>query len=203
MSPKKKPAAPPASRVESLTDGIFAFAMTLLVLNLTLPDQLDPTSEVLSRLLTGQAKNFYTYVLSFLLLGNLWATHHRQHHFIIRTDIQHVWIHIIMLMFVALVPFSTTLLSDFSTTVLADVLFDLNLLVLGVLFLINWMHATHNHRLVDPDLDPAVISEMRTRNLILPSVSVLALILSFFLPGYSSYLFLLVPLLYWGPFFRH
>ncbi len=203
MSPGKRPPTPSTERIESLADGIFGFAMTLLVLNLALPGDVEPTGELLSKLLLGQIRNFYTYILSFLLLGSLWATHHRQHHFIIRTDVAHVWINIFMLMFVALIPFTTTLLSDFGNTVLAEFLFAVNLLVLGMLFLVNWLHATRYHRLIDDGLDADVIVDMTKRSFVLPAVSLAVLMMSPFLPSYASIIYLLYPILYWGPVFKH
>lgn len=202
MSPGKRPPAPSTDRVESLADGIFGFAMTLLVLNLSLPGSAGSTNEILSKLLLGQVRNFYTYILSFLLLGSLWATHHRQHHFIIRTDVVHVWLNIFLLMFVALVPFTTTLLSDFGNTALGEVIFALNLFILGLLFIFIWIHATRYHRLIDDDLDDAAIAGMTKRLLVLPAAPLAVLIVSPFLPSYASLLYVLMPILYWGPVFQ-
>jgi hypothetical protein len=75
-------------RIEALTDGIFAIAMTLLVLNLALPETgngLTQTVE-LHKLLIGQTPKFFSYALSFLLLAIYWVLHHRQFHFIKRTE---------------------------------------------------------------------------------------------------------------------
>jgi len=202
MSSGRTPFDLSTDRVESLADGIFGFAMTLLVLNLSLPDRIEPTSAALSKLLLGQARNFYAYILSFLLLGNLWAAHHRQHQFINRTDTQHVWINIFLLMFVALVPFTTTLISDFGDTVLAEAIFALNLFLLSALFLFNWLHATRNHRLVNNDLDDATIRVMTRRMLVLPAVPLLVLVVCPFFPSYSSFLYVLIPVLYWRRVFR-
>jgi len=67
-------------RIEALTDGIFAIAMTLLVLNLALPET--GNGPELHKLLIGQTHKFFSYALSFLLLALYWVLHHRQFHFI-------------------------------------------------------------------------------------------------------------------------
>ena len=99
-------------RIEALADCIFAFAMTLLVLTLTLPDVMQ-TKLSLSQLLVAQWPKFFNYALSFLLLAVFWVIHHQQFHVIRRTDSRHVWINVGILMFVALMPFSTDVVGDY------------------------------------------------------------------------------------------
>jgi hypothetical protein len=83
----------------------------------------------------------------------------------------------------------------------ADVFFASNLLILGVLFLVNWAYASKNHRLVDPDLDEEIITLWFRRGLVMPIVSVLVIVFSFFIPNWSLWLYLVVPfLLMIGPF---
>lgn len=118
-------------RIEALADGIFAFAMTLLVLTLTLPDATQ-TKLSLSQLLADQWPKFFNYALSFALLAIFWIVHHQQFHFIRRTDRTHIWINIGILMFVALVPFTTDVAGDYSRQTIAELLFSGNLLILGL-----------------------------------------------------------------------
>ncbi|MBC8276260.1 MAG: DUF1211 domain-containing protein, partial [Chloroflexi bacterium] len=124
-------------RIEALADGIFAIAMTLLVLTLTLPDMAQ-TKLSLSQLLADQWPKFFNYALSFVLLAIFWIVHHQQFHVIRRTDRGHVWINIGILMFVALMPFSTDVVGSYGNETLAELLFSANLMILGLLFLLNW-----------------------------------------------------------------
>src|SRR4030065_989192 len=105
-------------RIEALADGIFAISMTLLVLTLTLPDMMD-TKLNLSQLLAEQWPKFFNYALSFFLLAIFWIVHHQQFHYIRRTDRTHIWINIGILMFVALVPFTTDVAGDYSGRTIA------------------------------------------------------------------------------------
>src|SRR4030043_908078 len=124
-------------RIEARADGIFAIAMTLLVLTLSLPDMMD-TKLSLSQLLAEQWPKFFNYALSFVLLAIFWMVHHQQFHVIRRTDRIHVWINIGILMFVALMPFSTDVVGDYSGETMAELGFRANLMILGLLFLLNW-----------------------------------------------------------------
>ena len=188
-------------RIEALTDGIFAFAMTLLVLTLTLPDATE-TRLGLSDLLIAQWPKFFNYALSFLLLAVFWVVDHRQFNFIRRTDGRHVWINIGILMFVALMPFTTDVVGDYSHQTLAEVLFSGNLFVLGLLFLLNWWYACYHHRLVAPDLDRKIIVTGIRANFVTPVVALVSMGLSVILPSWALWVYMLIPIIQLHPWFR-
>jgi uncharacterized membrane protein len=189
-------------RIEALADGIFAIAMTLLVLTLTLPDMAQ-TKLSLSQLLADQWPKFFNYALSFLLLAIFWIVHHQQFHVIRRTDRRHVWINIGILMFVALMPFSTDVIGSYEHETLAELLFSANLMILGLLFLLNWWYACRNHRLVDPDLDRETIVGGIRRNCVTPVVAAISMVLSFFIPRWGLTVYMLIPFIHLLPWFRH
>jgi uncharacterized membrane protein len=149
-------------RLKALADGIFAIAMTLLVLNLALPEAGMGLAELHS-LLLGQLDKFLGYAVSFILLAILWVRHHEQSHYVKRTDGRHLWINVFFLMFVALVPFSTSLVGDYSHELVAEIFFGLNILMVAMLLLWSWAHATNHHRLVDPSLDARRIALLKWR----------------------------------------
>jgi len=189
-------------RIEALADGIFAIAMTLLVLTLTLPDMVQ-TKLSLSQLLAEQWPKFFNYALSFVLLAIFWMVHHQQFHVIRRTNRIHVWINIGILMFVALMPFSTDVVGDYSHETLAELVFSANLMILGLLFLLNWWYACRKHRLVDPDLDRETIVGGIRRSCVTPGVAAVSMILSFFVPGWGLWVYMLIPFIHMLPWFRH
>src|SRR4030065_2930725 len=162
-------------RIEALADGIFAISMTLLVLTLTLPDMMD-TKLSLSQLLAEQWPKFFNYALSFLLLAVFWMVHHQQFHVIRRTDRIHVWINIGILMFVALMPFSTDVVGDYSGETLAELVFSGNLMILGLLFLLNWWYGCRDQRLVDPDLDRETIIKGIRRSCVTPCIGAVSMV---------------------------
>ncbi len=190
------------SRLEALTDGIFAIAMTLLVLTLTLPDAMQ-TKLGLSDLLIGQWPKFFNYALSFLLLAVFWVVDHRQFHFIHRTDGKHLWINIGILMFVALMPFTTDVVGDYSHQALAELLFSGNLFILGLLFLLNWWYACYHHRLVAPDLDKKIILTGIRANFVTPVIALVSMGLSVILPRWALWVYILIPVIQLHPWFRH
>lgn len=196
----KEDVGPSTRRIEALSDGIFAIAMTLLVLSLRLPGTSE--HESLHDLLFGQMHVFVAYALSFILLAIFWIIHHQHFHSIVRTNRVHLWINIIILLFVALMPFSSSLVGDYPSESLSKGFFDLNMFALGMLFYGNWWYASKNHRLIDPDLSEERITMVKRKGQIIPAVSLVAFSLSMVVPDWSSLAYLLIPFLLFHPHFR-
>ena len=184
------------NRVEALTDGIFAIAMTLQVLSLALPETASTLSDTaLHQILFQQFDKFFNYARSFLLLAIFWIIHHQQFHSIVRTDRKHLWINIFMLMFVALIPFSTALVGDFNNDWMAEFFFGGNLFFVGLFIQLNWLYATQNHRLVRRNYPQEKIDIGWKRGMITPAVSLLAMGIAVVNPGLASYTYLLIPII--------
>ncbi len=191
-------------RIEALTDGIFAIAMTLLVLTLDLPEVGKELTRVgLNNLLIAQIDKFFNYALSFILLSIFWIVHHQQFHFIKRTDRGYLWINIFFLMFVALMPFSTSLVGDYSNDWMAELFFSSNMFALGMFLNLGWAYATKGHRLVEHSLGQQRIALGKKRGMITPLISLLAMVLSLIKPQLCSYVYILIPIVLSLPRFRH
>jgi uncharacterized membrane protein len=181
------------NRIESLADNVFSVAMTLLVINLTIPEALRISDTELHMLLLNQWQKFINYFMSFLLLAILWVLHHQQFHFIHKTNSVHLWVNILILMFVVLMPFSTSLIGDYGEKTTARAFFSANMMILALLFHVNWTYATKNHNLVKPDLAVESIRTGTRRSLVFLLVSLAALLFSLTIPKWSSLLYLLIP----------
>jgi len=191
------------TRIEALSDGIFAVAMTLLVLNLKLPQGGEGVQAELLGLIAGQSHLFTNYATSFLLAAVFWTIHHQQFHLIKRIDRTQIWLNILILMFVSLIPFSTSLVNDYRDDWMARVLFGTNIFILGSLFYLNWDRATRGHRLVAPDLDARRIAIGKRRSAATPIVSLLAVALALVDVRLSTLAYLLIPMILLHPTFRY
>jgi uncharacterized membrane protein len=189
------------ARLASLSDNVFSVAMTLLVFNLTIPAAQKFSELELHVILRGQWHKFLNYFISFLLLAILWEVHHRQFQYIRRTDRTHLWLNILILMFVALMPFSTSLIGDFGGSRTAGAFFSANMVVLAVLFHVNWVYAMKGSRLVHPGLSEESLRGRR-RSVVFLLASLLAFVLSFFIAEWCSLSFLLIPIVNTLPGFR-
>lgn len=181
-------------RIESLSDCIFAFSMTLLVMNFTFPGGGQDEGQI-TRLFLKELTKFHRYVLTFALLAIFWITHHQQFQHIRRTDRSFLWIQIVILMFIVMVPFTAAWMSAHSHLHITNLVFDVNLLVLGLLFFLSWFYATHGARLVDDNMDRRVVARGMARSLLTCFVALLAMAMSFYHPGWSNYAYILTPIL--------
>lgn len=178
-------------RVQGLTDGIFAVAMTLLILNIEAPAVRDQFT--LTRNLFDLKLIFFDFVLSFLLLSAFWIAHHRQFHAIKKVDEGLLWINIVFLVFVVLVPFSTSLFGENRNLQIAAIFFELNLLIIGLTMYLQWAYVARNRHLVKQGIDDEVIKAGKYINLVIPGVSLIAIGASFISPNWSTTIYILVP----------
>ena len=120
------------SRLEALSDGIFAFAMTLLVLDLRTPiTQAIHSEEDVQRVLLALMPRLIPYLMSFITLGIFWNGQQTQLNYFEKTDRHLSWINIGFLFMVSLVPFTTGFLAQFLTYRTALLVYWLNIVLLG------------------------------------------------------------------------
>lgn len=183
------------SRIEALSDGIFAVAMTILIIgfDILLTPQKELSEDGLIKALLNLLPDFLHYIEGFIILGVYWVEHHYQFHFIQRTDSTLLFINIVGLMFIVLIPFTTSVAGDYSHTRLAVWMLEINLLVAGLVFYVHWLYATAGHRLVEPHLDSRIIAYYARRSLIVPLVSLIAMVVTGFHLRWGPILYLLVP----------
>ena len=129
-------------RLASLSDGVFAVAMTLLVLDLKVPSVGGGSEHaLLEALLHDVAPRLLPYAMSFLTLGIFWVGQQTQLESFTRSTRALTWIHLSFLMAVTLLPFSTALLAEHTTYRVSLAVYWLNLFALGVVLLISLRYA--------------------------------------------------------------
>ncbi len=176
-------------RLLALVDGIFAFAMTLLVINIEVPKV---SVEQLPQAICADWQNFKSYILSFLLLGVFWLQHQRLFNSIERVNESFIWLNIFNMMFVVFIPFSSSLVGSYGNfSVFSNLVFNGNLLIVG---LINCLliQSAYKGKLVG---DTFSYNIQLYKCLMIPLTSIAAIILSFFCPSYSALAYLAIPLM--------
>ncbi|UFH57554.1 TMEM175 family protein [Spirosoma sp. KNUC1025] len=142
-------------RIKALTDGVFGIAMTLLVLDVK---ESAGQGQVFWEQFRPILDKLFPYIISFLILGIYWTGHHSQFYFIKHTTRMHLWLNIVLLLFVALIPFSASLLSEKKLSQFSVLVYGSNLIAVLLAFYAQWWYATHNHRLIDPKLDNRIVA---------------------------------------------
>jgi uncharacterized membrane protein len=150
-------------RISGLSDALFAIAMTIIVLEIHVPDPANvQTNAQLWDALGDLGPHLFVYAASFLTLGIFWGAQQTQLNQFAGTDRDLTWIHLLFLAAVAMMPFSTLLLSTFETLQVALIVYWVNLLALGLVLYLSWAYATHAG-LLKPDVTPGIGQAIRRR----------------------------------------
>ena len=129
-------------RIAGLSDGVFAFAVTLIVFEIHVPDPGPIATEAqLASALAALAPRFVTYLLSLLTLGIFWSAQQTHLRYVGRADRTFTWIQLIYLAGVTTLPFTTSLLAEFIGFRLALLVYWVNIVVLGWTLLWAWFYA--------------------------------------------------------------
>ena len=179
------------TRINALSDGVFAIVMTLLVIELSVPivSKLK-ASEELGGMLLEMWPKFFAFAISFLILGILWFIHQNQFRYIKRSNGIFSWINIFFLMIVALVPFSTALIGEYHIYSKIAVVFYGTNGFLGMLMLnIVWWYSSKNYRLIDKKTEPKTIKQIQIRLIVSTAIFIPAIALSFVDPLISIALY--------------
>jgi TMEM175 potassium channel family protein len=111
------------SRIIAFSDGVFAIAITLLVLSLDIP----PSAHDLNHSIAEQYPDFLAYVLSFAVIGRLWVLHHRFFSEVTHFDGRLMSLNLLYLGLIVLIPFTTEVLGDYSGQSTAAILYAANI----------------------------------------------------------------------------
>ncbi len=194
-------------RIIALSDGIFAFAMTLLALSLTVPVfrnaqgvPLDPgsiSSGQLAHALLGEAPAFLTYAFGFFIIAYWWEVHHRLFAHVRRWDRRVLTFNLGFLLMIAITPFLVSLYAQYGSDQVALVLYAGAQGLGGVVLAGLWQHATADHRLTAPDLPASLVARYRGRLLASSGIFGASILVSFASVPAAQFVWLLVFLLSW------
>ena len=181
-------------RIAALSDGVFAIAMTLIVLEIRVPDAGPVRSEqdLWSALLT-LGPRLVTYLLSFLTLGIFWSAQQTELNLFATADRDLSWLQLAFLATVALMPFSTSLLADFITFRLALVAYWANIFLLGVIVYLALIYA-EGHGLLNKDTTPKMTSVIKRRIIAAQGLYAFGALLCFVNPLWSIVFIVVVQL---------
>jgi uncharacterized membrane protein len=150
-------------RLAALSDGLFAVAMTLLVLDLKVPAaEAIRSDKALLAALCDLVPRLVIYLMSFLTLGIFWVGQQTQLNHLARSDRHLTWIHLGFLFAISLMPFSTSLMAEFIAFPTALLVYWLNVFILGAMLFASWRYAMHA-RLVRAEVTPVIDRSVERR----------------------------------------
>ena len=193
---------PSTGRLEAFSDGVFAIAITILILELSVPE-LPKTlpkeliaQELGRKLLELWPGKLVAYLLSFMVIGTYWVSHHMAFHHIRRSNSTLLWLNITFLLCVSFIPFPTALLGHYFGQRIAVIIYAATLGFTSLVGQALWLYAARGHRLVDANISPDVVAEISRKNLTGSLLYTLAIAVSFLSLPLSIGILLLMPVLF-------
>jgi uncharacterized membrane protein len=170
----------PTSRIESFSDNIFAFGITLLVLSIQVPTvQGDNVSAALTQSLHDMVPKLLVYVFSFFLMCLWWMAHHHLFHIIKRADRGLVWLNNLFLLWMTFVPFPAAFMGSYPHEPIAVVCYGVVSMLAGVSFCLMRYYAFYVAKLVDEGIDPRLLKAAMVRSMVNPLIHLIAIFLVF------------------------
>jgi len=193
-----------SDRLETFCDGVFAIAITLLVLEIRVPtaERVHAAGGLLHAL-AGLWPSYLGYVLGFLTIGIMWANHHAIFQYVRRTDRYFLLVNVLFLLTIAFVPFPTAVLAEYLPEPAergdAVVLYSATMVAMALTFNALWWYAVRGGRLLEPDADLHAVRTIGRRYLMGPPAYGVVLVLAFFAPWAALAGHALLALLYLLP----
>ena len=168
-------------RAGAFSDGVFAIALTLLVLNFKLPDlhgSTAATDSALWRAIRDQSGTFVSYALSVFVIGRYWLVHHRMFRLFRRTDALLLELNVVALALVAFLPYPTALLGNYGDTRTATVLYAATVTAVGSLHAAIWWHADRAG-LLEEEVSDVYRRHSAVRGIAMPAIFVCSIPVAF------------------------
>jgi uncharacterized membrane protein len=175
-------------RVVFFSDAVFAIAMTVLALTLSLPA--GTTDAGVAHALDKAIPSIFAYALSFVVIAMYWLAHHRMFHYIRRLDATLLVLNLASLGAIAFIPFPASVLGDHGNTTAAVVFYAATMGILGTLFSVFWMYATHHRRFIQADTPPRFVKHALWRAISIPAVFVASIPIAFADPNAAEWFWL-------------
>lgn len=194
---KKEPEFMTVTRLLSFSDAVFAVAITLLILDIRVPDIAKSlVDKKLPSILISMEPKFTAFALTFILIGIFWSVHHALFHYIKRYNRGLFWLNLFFLIFIVFLPFSTSLMSTYYNHQVPIIFYSLNMAFIGLSNSFLWWYASNKYRLIDKEMEPVLIRHITLENLMTPIVALIVIAVSFIHVRLAQFFWLLIPIIH-------
>jgi uncharacterized membrane protein len=182
-------------RVMALTDALFAIIMTLLVLDIHVP-QLSAGESLSTTFLLEVWPNVVVFVISFVLTGLFWMGHRDMFNMVRGVERELVWLNILYMLPVALVPYAAALLGAYSQDALALRLYGLLLMLIALMRLMMWLYISRRPHLLIERIDRRTLRSGALQSIALILLFLIAMLFAGFAPYVSLGIYAVGPVFY-------
>lgn len=185
------------------SDGVFAISITLLIIEIKVPELAFPTDQLLWKSLSHMSLRFLGFLISFGIVGHYWSVHHRIFGYVVKYTSKLLWINLGYLFTVVLLPFSSAFVGEYASFTnlrLPYAIYTLNMCLTAFMNCWLWMYVSNpKRRMLSRIISPARIMLGLYRSLVIPVVFIISFLIDFILPVFSKIFLLLIPvMLHWG-----
>jgi uncharacterized membrane protein len=190
-------------RFTFFTDGVCAICITLLIIEIRVPEFEAPTDGLLWQSLSHMSLRFLGFVISFGIVGHYWSVHHRIFGYVVKYTTSLLWINLAFLFTVVLLPFSSGFVGQYSSYTELKIpyaVYTFNMCLTGFMNCWLWLYVSNPKRkMLSRVISPARIRLGLYRSLVIPVIFIISFFISLFLPVVSRFILILIPvILHWG-----
>ena len=184
-------------RLILFSDAVFAIAITLLVIEIKIPEihEKPVTENAVLHKLAELIPKFVGFLVSFLLIGQYWIVHHRMFSFVIDFTDRLIWLNILFLFAIALMPFSTGFYSEYVLrgVVTPVIFYTANIALLGLANFLMWRYLSNQKNNLTENLTPALARYFSLRALTVPTIFVIFSFVYLYKPMIAFFIPILIP----------
>lgn len=167
-------------RIILFSDAVFAISITLLVIELKLPDIEEVTNSTLANALLNTFPHFFSFVLSFMIIGIYWIAHHRMFNFVINYDNKLIWLNLLFLFFIVLMPFSSNIYGVYGGLNTAFSVYVFNISMIALFNFLLYHYISKPKKKLSHGLEnPRLVKYYKIRTCIVPACFGIGLIVSY------------------------
>jgi len=181
------------SRALSLSDGVFAFSMTLMVLTLSQPEPGRVATDDLARAVLDQVPSLVSYFFSFIVIAFFWQAHRRVFRYVTHHDTFVEWLNVLFLFSVSFLPYPTDIAGDYNDQRFSVVFYGASIWLTSTLLSLLWWYVSKDRRFLHARVPVQLINYQQARGLIIPFVALLSIGVSFASLNAAWLCWLLVP----------
>ena len=183
-----------SSRLEAFSDGIFAIAITLLVLNIQLPENASQIS--INKALQLSLPKLEVWIISFFIIGGMWIRHHKLLKMVKCINSAFIHLNLIYLMFVTAIPWLVSLIIVYTNQPISIAVFSGGITLLGIVNLFIWIYLSYIKKVITEDISKYEQKLILMNNITYIGISLLSILLAFTIGcSIALYCYLLNPVI--------
>jgi uncharacterized membrane protein len=176
-------------RIAFFSDAIFAIAITLLTLQLSVPKGL--SAQELNEALADNWPSYFSFALSFYAIGSYWIAHHRLFRYVVRYDGVSLRLNLLLMAAIAFLPYPTEVVGEYGAVTSAVVLYAASMVIVGVILTLLW-RVSRRRGLLDPAVPTATLRSGRRRSLLIALPFLVSIPVAFLDASVAMYLWIAV-----------